>query len=335
MTFTKLGRSNASVSKICLGTMHFGSSASEEESFRIMDLALESGINFFDTADIYGGSGGWGRSEEIIGNWLSQGAGRRDRVFLATKVYWYDQEAESWPNVEVGISSYKVKKNVAASLKRLKTDHIDLYQVHHIDRTVTAQEFWSTFELLRTNGDIHYVGTSNFPGWGLATFQQAALQRGNLGIVSEQHMYNLFCRYPELEVLPAALRYGIGVIVYMPLGGGLLTGNRSPKAGTRTADVSEEYGIDLQSNNQLDEFSKVCKDIGEEERNVAIAWVLSNPAVNSAIVGIRTVEHLKGVLRAAELELGAETIDRLNAIFDINVSRSLRNNEPAPEAYAW
>jgi len=335
MEYTKLGRSNASVSKICLGTMHFGSSASEEESFRIMDLALESGINFFDTADIYGGSGGWGRSEEIIGDWLSQDTGKRDKVFLATKVYWYDQKAEAWPNVEVGISSYKVKKNVAASLKRLKTDHIDLYQVHHIDRAVAEQEFWGTFELLRTNGDIHYLGTSNFPGWGLAAFQQAALQRGLLGIVSEQHMYNLFCRYPELEVLPAAQRYGIGVIAYMPLGGGLLTGNRSPQAGTRTADVSEEYGIDLKNNNLLDEFSEVCNDIGEAERNVAIAWVLANPAVDCAIVGIRTVDQLKGVLRAAEINLDADTIVRLNGIFDIGSSRALRNNEPTPEAYAW
>ena len=313
--------------------MHFGPKASQEESFQIMDLALERGINFFDTADIYGDT--WGQSEEIVGRWLAQGGGRREKIVLATKVYWYDTAGEYWPNKEWGISAYKVRKHAEDSLKRLQTDHIDLYQVHHIDRIVSEEEFWGSFEILRNSGKISYVGTSNFPGWGLAAFQQAALNRGLLGIVSEQHMYNLFCRYAELEVLPAASRFGIGVLSYMPLAGGLLSGNRNAEANSRTAGVVQEYGIDLQNNSRLDEFSKLCKEIGEEERNVAIAWVLANPAVSSAIVGIRKVEHLEGVLRAAEITLSPEIYDRLNTIFSINSGRQLRNNLPNPESYAW
>ncbi|MBT3273654.1 MAG: aldo/keto reductase [Spirochaetales bacterium] len=333
MKYGKLGRTNTTVSKICLGTMHFGSGADEDESFRIMDCALDNGINFFDTADIYGPT--WGRSEEIIGKWLNQRKEVRDKIVLATKVYWYDQNGPEWPNLGHGVSMFKVRKNLEASLTRLQTDHIDLYQVHHIDREVSEEEWWNTFDLIRIQGLISYIGTSNFPGWGLAQFQQAALKRGLLGIVSEQHMYNLFCRYPELEVLPAAQRFGIGVLAYMPLGGGLLTGNRTPEKGTRTASVAEEYGIDLSSNNLLDQYSAVCKEIGEEERNVAIAWTLAHPAVSSAIVGIRKVEHLEGILRAAEIRLEQEVIDKLNSIFTTMSGRPLRNNLETPEAYAW
>ena len=333
MEYVNLGRTNTLVSKICLGTMHFGSGADEVESFRIMDCALEHGINFFDTADIYGSV--WGESEEIIGRWLAQGGGRRDRIVLASKVYWYDQKSPEWPNIGPGVSSYKVKKNLSDSLRRLQTDLIDLYQVHHIDRYIGVDEWWNTFDLIRCQGYIHYLGTSNFPGWGLAQFHQAAGQRGLLGIASEQHMYNLFCRYPELEVLPAAQRFGIGVLAYMPLAGGLLTGNRRPATGTRTAAVSKDYGIDLASNEQLDAFTALCEDLGEEPRNIAIAWVLANPAVTSAIVGVRTVSHLEGILRAAQIVIDGESYKRLNEIFTIMSGRLLRNNLATPEAYAW
>jgi aryl-alcohol dehydrogenase-like predicted oxidoreductase len=335
VTYTKLGKSNVSVSRICLGTMHFGPKTSEKDAFRIMDRAIEVGINFFDTADIYGGSGGWGRSETIIGNWLAEGGGRREKIVLATKVYWYDRDAPAWPNVEVGISSYKVRRHAEDSLRRLQTDHIDLYQVHHVDRDVADEEFWGAFEQLIGQGDVLYMGTSNFPGWALARFQMAATHRGGLGLVSEQHMYNLLCRYPELEVLPAARQYRIGVLAYMPLAGGLLTGNRRPAQGSRTAAVSSEYGVPLDQNGQLDAFSSLCRELGEEERNVAIAWTLAQPGVDSAIVGIRTLEHLEGVVRAADITLDTEILDRLNEIFDINHGRPLRPGQATPEAYAW
>jgi aryl-alcohol dehydrogenase-like predicted oxidoreductase len=334
MKYAKLGRSNLTVSRICLGTMHFGNATLEQEAFNIMDRALELGINFFDTANIYGGKGGPGRTEEIIGNWFKQGGGRRDRVVLATKVFWCMVGDQSVPNEENGISAYKVRKHAADSLRRLQTDHVDLYQVHHIDRRVSAEEFWSTFERLVDNGDVIYMGTSNFPGWGLVKFQMQALQRGFMGIVSEQTQYNLLNRIPELEVLPAALDFGIGILAYMPLAGGLLTGKKRAADGSRTRSVEQEYKLRLSENPEFAEFSALCRDIGEEEHIVAIAWTLANPAVPSAIVGVRTVEHLDGVERAAELALDQETMERLEQIFDINRGRPLQPG-PAPEAYAW
>jgi aryl-alcohol dehydrogenase-like predicted oxidoreductase len=334
MKYTKLGRSNLWVSRVCLGTMHFGGVASEEEAFKIMDRALEMGINFFDTANVYGGHGQHGLSEEIIGRWFQARPGTRDQVVLATKVYGNMVDAEI-PNQKHGISLYKVRKHAADSLRRLQTDRIDLYQVHHIDRTISPEEFWGTFENLITHGDVLYMGTSNFPGWGLAKFQLHAWQRGTTGIISEQSMYNLLCRAPELEVLPAALEFGIGVIPYMPLAGGLLTGKLRAEEGSRTGQVEKEYGISLgEQNKQIMEFSAICREIGEKETVVAIAWTLSHPAVASPIVGIRTVDQLEGLERAAELVIPAGALERLNELFNINRGRALRPG-PSPEAYAW
>ena len=248
MKYTKLGRSNLEVSRVCLGTMHFGNRTSEEEAFKIMDRALEMGINFFDTANVYGGRGNQGLSEEIIGRWFKARPGARDQVVLATKVYGAMNDS-GLPNTGGGISSYKVRMHAANSLRRLQTDRIDLYQVHHIDTTISVEEFWGTFENLINHGDVLYIGTSNFPGWGLAKFQLHAWNRGQVGIISEQSMYNLLCRAPELEVLPAALEFGIGVIPYMPLAGGILTGKLRAEEGSRTNQVENEYGISLGEQN--------------------------------------------------------------------------------------
>ena len=330
MKYAKLGRSNLMVSKICLGTMHFGGPTPEEEAFKIMDKALEMGLNFFDTANVYGGRG---KTEEIIGKWFKQGGGRRDQVVLATKVYG-NMADESIPNEARGISAYKVRKHAAASLKRLQTDHIDLYQIHHIDRDITAEEFWGTFERLIDKGDVLYMGTSNFPGWGLAKYQMQAWQRGSMGFISEQCQYNLLSRYPELEVIPAAQAFGIGLIPYMPLGGGLLTGKKKAVEGSRTHSVEQEYNLNLSGNQQFEAYSALCQKLGETEHAVAIAWVLANPAVSSAIVGVRTLAHLEGLDRAAELQLDQATMIELDKIFNINHGRPLRPG-PAPEAFAW
>lgn len=319
------------VSRVCLGTMFFGNRTPEDEAFRIMDRCLELGINFFDTANVYGPRG---TSEEIIGRWFQQDSTRRDKVVLATKVYGQMVETPG-PNEARGISAYKVRKHAADSLRRLQTDHIDLYQVHHFVRGIAPEEFWGTFDRLVADGDVLYMGTSNFTGWGLAKFQLQAWQRGSMGLVSEQTMYNLLCRAPELEVLPAAQDLGIGVIPYMPLAGGLLTGKTQAVPGSRTADLENEYGVRLgEGNTQLADFSALCRELGEKESVVAIAWTLMNPAVNSAIVGIRTVEHLDGLERAAELVLEPAVMQRLDEIFSINKGRLLRPG-PAPEAYAW
>jgi aryl-alcohol dehydrogenase-like predicted oxidoreductase len=334
MNYGKLGRSNLTISTICLGTMHFGVYASEEESFQIMDRALELGINFWDTANVYGGKGHKGRSEEIIGNWFKARPGGRDRVVLATKVYNPMQET-AVPNDERGISAYRVRRDVADSLRRLQTDHLDLYQVHHFDRGVALEEFWGTFDRLVAGGDVLYMGTSNFPGWGLAKFQMFARQRGSLGLVSEQTQYNLLNRAPELEVLPAAHDLGIGVLAYMPLAGGLLTGKLRTEEGSRTRSVESEYGISIgPDNTQLAGFSELCRQLGEPEHVVATAWTLQHPAVAAAIVGVRTVRQLEGLERAAALQLDAATRQRLEDLFSINRGRPLQPG-PAPEAYAW
>lgn len=332
MKYSKLGRSNMSVSKICLGTMHFGGYTSEEEAFRIMDKCLEMGINFFDTANVYGGASGRGASEEIIGRWFQQGNGRREQTVLATKVYGQMTNTPS-ANEGAGVSSYKVRQHAADSLRRLQTDRIDLYQIHHIDRDISLEEFWTTFGRLINDGDVLYMGTSNFPGWGLAKYQMYAWQQGMVGFVSEQPQYNLLNRYPEMEVIPAAREFGIGIIPYMPLAGGLLTGKIKSNAGSRTEQVEHEYGMTV-DNQQFADFNAFCAEIGEAPFVVAIAWTLANPAVSSAIVGVRTVEHLNGLDRASELELDTEQMARLNEIFDINKGRPLRGSE-APFAFAW
>jgi len=332
MKYTRLGRSNLTVSRICLGTMHFGQCTTEKEAFDIMNRALDLGINFFDTANIYGGNPG--QTEEIMGKWFKQGGGRRDKVVLATKVYCCMVGDQSMPNETNGISAHKVRRHLGDSLRRLQTDHIDLYQVHHIDRRISGEEFWGTFERLLDKGDILYVGTSNFPGWELAKFQMMAQQRGLLGIVSEQTQYNLLNRVPELEVIPAARDFGIGILPYMPLAGGLLTGKKQIVAGSRTSSVGKEYNMSLSGNQQFEEFAKLCREIGEKEHVVAIAWTLANPAVSSAIVGIRTPSHLDGIERAAEVALDQEVMRRLGDIFSINYGRRLQPGE-APEAYSW
>ncbi len=333
MTYAKLGRSNLSVSRLCLGTMHFGSRATQKESFAIMDRAVDAGINFFDTANVYGGSAGPGKTEEIIGSWFAQGGGRREKVVLATKVFG-TMGASPGPNEEAGISAYKVRRQIADSLRRLHTDHIDLYQVHHIDRRISGEEFWGTFEGLVSRGEVTYVGTSNFPGWGLAKFQMLATHRGFLGIVSEQAQYNLLNRIPELELIPAAKEFGIGLLPYMPLAGGLLAGKRKSDPGSRTSAVESEYKMKVEGNQQLAAFSELCRSIAEDEPVVAIAWTLANPATSSAIVGMRSVENLDGVLRATELRLDDETMRRLDEIFDVNHGRPLQKGD-APKAWAW
>lgn len=335
MKYTKLGKSGMTVSKVCLGTMHFGGRTPEDEAFKIMDKALEMGINFFDTANVYGGEGGKGKSEEIIGKWFQSRSGNRDQVVLATKVY-NPMIPGDVPNEDRGISAYKVRKHVNDSLRRLQTDRIDLYQVHHYDRHVTPEEFWGTFERVINDGKVLYMGSSNYPGWGLAKFQMHALQRGSMGFISEQSMYSLLCRAPELEVFPAAEDFGIGIIPYMPLAGGILTGKTASVQGSRTAAVEGEYGIYLgDTNEQLKAFTALCDEIGEKVHVVAIAWTLAQRAVASPIVGARTLEHLEGLDRAAELELDAETLAKLDKIFDINRGRPLQTGKPAPEAYAW
>lgn len=323
MEYTHLGRLGLKVSRLCLGTMNFGPETSQEDSFIIMDRALEHGINFFDTANVYGRSKGVGATETIVGNWFARGDGRREKVVLATKVYG---EMGEWPN-ESRLSALHIRKACEASLKRLQTDHIDLYQMHHVYREATWDEIWQAFEGLVQQGKVLYVGSSNFAGWQIAQANEVARARHFLGLVAEQCLYNLNDRMSELEVLPACEGYGMGVIPWSPLAGGLLGGVLGKiEGGRRAGDWVQE---DLPKyRDRIEAYEAFCAELGEEPAVVALTWVLANPVVTAPIIGPRTLEQLDGALRALELTLDEATIAKLDEIFP-------GPGGPAPEAYAW
>jgi aryl-alcohol dehydrogenase-like predicted oxidoreductase len=323
MDYTHLGRTGLSVSRLCLGTMNFGPETSEEDSFAIMDRAHEHGINFFDTANVYGWKRGEGITEQILGRWFAQGGGRRERTVLATKLYG---DMGDWPN-DGRLSALNIRRACDASLVRLQTDYIDLYQMHHVDRRTPWDEIWAAMEVLRTQGKILYVGSSNFAGWHIAQAQESARARHFLGLVSEQSIYNLVTRAVELEVLPAAQAYGLGVIPWSPLHGGLLGGVlRKEREGSRRTQGRAKDSIET-FRPQLEQYEDLCAELGEEPAHVGLAWLLSRPAVTAPIVGPRTVEQLDGALRALEIELDDKTLTRLDEIFP--------GHRTAPEDYAW
>ena len=323
MEYTHLGRLGVKVSRLCLGTMNFGPETPEPESHAIMDRALELGFNLFDTANVYGRRKGVGATETIIGNWFAKGDGRRDKVVLATKVYG---EMGRWPN-ESRLSALAIRRACEESLRRLQTDHIDLYQMHHIYRPADWDELWQAFETLVQQGKLLYVGSSNFAGWHIARANETAKHRSFLGLVSEQCLYNLNDRMSELEVLPACESYGMGVLPWSPLAGGLLGGTLEKASTGRRAskDVQEEIE---QSRDKLEAYEKLCADLGEKPADVALAWLLANPVVTAPIIGPRTMEQLDGALRALEITLDERTMRALDRIFP-------GPGGPAPEAYAW
>lgn len=325
MQYTKLGRSGLRVSRLCLGTMNFGVDTDEKESFRILDAALDAGINFIDTANIYGWGENAGRTEEIIGKWFKQGDGRRERTVLATKVYGDMSDAHDGPNREAGLSAYKIRRHLEGSLKRLQTDHIELYQMHHVDRSVNWNELWGAFETAASQGKIGYIGSSNFAGWDIAVAQGEAKARGSIGLVSEQHKYNLLCRLPELEVLPASQALGLGVIPWSPLDGGLLAGNHRRKDGGRRSGDSKRLE---QHRDKLEAFAAFCDELGEPEDLVSLAWLLANPAVTAPIIGVRTLDQFERSLRAVEITLDESALKRIDEIFP-------GPGGDAPRAYAW
>jgi aryl-alcohol dehydrogenase-like predicted oxidoreductase len=323
MEYTHLGRTGLLVSRLCLGTMNFGPQTTETDSFAIMDKALELGINFFDTANVYGWKLGEGITEQIVGRWIAQGGGRREKIVLATKVY---NEMGKWPN-ESKLSALHIRKACEDSLRRLKTEHIDLYQMHHIDRATPWDEIWQALELLVQQGKVVYVGSSNFAGWHITRAQEAAKARHFLGLVSEQSLYNLNARMIELEVIPAVKAYGMGLIPWSPLGGGLLGGVLAKIESGRRAGQGVKETLEKQRP-QIEAYEAHCKQLGEEPANVALAWLLHNPAVTAPIIGPRTLDQLAGSIRPLELKLSEETIKKLDEIFP-------GPGGEAPEAYAW
>lgn len=332
MKYTYLGRTGMKVSRLCLGTMNFGTRTSQEESFKIMDRALDLGINFFDTADVYGANatGYHGLTEEIIGKWFAQGNNRRERVILSTKVYNEMDNTIEGVNDAPGISAYKIYRHLDASLQRLQTDHVELYQMHHIDSRINWDEIFGAFENVIQNGKAYYVGSSNFGARHLAYARAAADKRHFLGLVSEQHKYNLLCRLPELEVLPAAQELGMGVLTWSPLGGGLLADHLLDGTNLESHSKRAELvkNMSLEQHNQLQRYADLCKELGESESNVSIAWILSNPAITAPVIGPRTVEQLENIVHALEINLTPDVLAELDDIFP-------GPGGSAPEAYAW
>jgi aryl-alcohol dehydrogenase-like predicted oxidoreductase len=335
MEYTHLGRSGLSVSRLCLGTMNFGSLTPPDEAHAIMDHAHELGINFFDTANTYGRAqsppgqvarnershAGW--TEEILGDWFAQGGSRRERTVLATKLYG---DMGTWPN-EGKLSALNIRRACDASLRRLRTDYIDLYQMHHIDRGTPWEEIWQAMEVLVTQGKILYVGSSNFAGWHIARACETARQRGFLGLVSEQSLYNLMTRVIELEVLPAAISYGVGVIPWSPLEGGLLGGVLKSEREGRRRLAGRAKELVERRRDRIEAYEELCDKLGEEPANVALAWLLHQGGVTGPIIGPRTLEQLDGAQRALTLKLDDDVLARLDEIFP--------RYKPAPEHYAW
>ena len=328
MQYTHLGRTGLEVSKLCLGTMNFGPWTNEADSCTMMDAALDAGINFFDTANRYGVWGGTagshhGHTEEIIGRWFQQGGGRREKTVLATKLYG---AMGDWPN-EGKLSALNIKRACEASLKRLQTDYIDIYQMHHVDRDTPWEEIWQGMEQLVREGKILYVGSSNFAGWHIAKANEAARRRNFMGLVSEQSKYSLSERTVELEVVPACEDYGVGLIPWGPLDGGLLGGVLAKIEGGRRASAGMQQRIEA-VRPQIEAYERFCAEIGEQPADVGLAWLLHNPVVTAPIIGPSNLGQLSGSLRALEIELTVEQLQRLDEIWP-------GPGGPAPEAYAW
>ena len=323
MEFTSFGRTGLRVSRLCLGTMNFGARTDEGESFAIMDRALEGGVNFFDSANVYGAKPGEGITEQIVGRWFAQGAGRRERVVIATKVYGNMGEG---PN-DARLSALHIRRACEESLRRLQTDHIDLYQMHHIDRRTPWPEIWQAMEQLVREGKVIYVGSSNFAGWQIAQANAAASLRNFLGLVSEQSLYNLTARTVELEVLPACQAHGLGVLPWSPLAGGLLGGVLGSEEGVRRRTDYVSRQLD-RHRDQVKRYEELCRGLGEPPANVALAWLLAQPAVTAPIVGPRTQQQFEESLRALEVRLDDAQLADLDEIWP-------GPGGAAPEAYAW
>ncbi|MFC4910171.1 aldo/keto reductase [Actinomadura gamaensis] len=328
MEYTTLGRTALRVSRLCLGTLNFGPRVDRDGSHALMDRALDHGVNLFDTADNYGWQIHRGHTEEILGSWFARGGGRREKVVLGTKVF---SEMESWPN-NGGLSARHIIAGCEDSLRRMRTDWIDLYQMHHVDRSAPWDEVWQAMEVLTAQGKIRYAGSSNFAGWHLSAAQEAAARRGFLGLVSEQCVYNLVTRHVEMEVIPAAQAYGLGVLVWSPLHGGLLGGVLAKqRQGTAVKSAQGRATVALRTlASEVAEYEDLCAELGEDPARVGLAWVLSRPGVTAPVIGPRTAEHLEEAVAALDLRLSDAVLERLDALFP-----PVGNGGPAPEAWCW
>jgi len=334
MQYAFLGRSGMRVSRLCLGTMNFGPRVEEKDAHALMDRALELGINFFDTADAYGPTHlnpalYNGYCEEIIGRWFALGGNRREHTVLTTKCGMkMPSNTTDGPNDELGYSAYRIRKHVDASLSRLQTDHIDVHMMHHIDYRTGWDEVWETYGALIAQGKVTYAASSNFGARHLCWAQQAAEERGMYGLVAEEHKYHLLCREPELEVLPACQEMGIGVVTYHPLWEGMWSGHMLETTSGGQRGYAMRQKIKPEHLEKLERYAKLCDEIGESMPTVTYAWLLSNPAVTSIIIGPRTMEQLESSVRATEITLDDEVLAKIDEIYP-------GMGGSAPKAYAW
>jgi aryl-alcohol dehydrogenase-like predicted oxidoreductase len=234
-------------------------------------------------------------------------------------------ELDGWPNTN-RVTALHIRRACDASLQRLQTDYIDILQMHHIYRPAPWEEIWEAFDVLKTQGKILYVGSSNFAGWHIAQANEATARRNSLGLVTEQSKYSLLQREIELEVGPAAEAYGVGVIPWSPLAGGILGGVIKTQEGARRLNDQSKLTIE-KHRDQLTKWEDLCEEMGEKPADVALAWTLSKSFVTAPIIGPRTIEQLDGSLRALEIEITSEINEKIDAIFP--------GFKTAPEHYAW
>ena len=324
MQYTTLGRTALEVSRLCLGTMNFGGWTPEEDSFAIMDRSLELGINFFDSANVYGGTAGKGATETIVGNWFAQGEGRRDQVVLATKVYGSMGEGRN----DGKLSARHIMHACHESLRRLQTDYLDLYQMHHVWRAAPWEEIWQAMDRLVDQGKVLYVGSSNFAAWNIMQANEHARLRNRLGLVCEQSLYNLNARTIELEVIPACRDQGVGVIPWSPLSAGLLGGILAEEAPDGRRGHATTRKRLAEKRETLVAYEGFCRDQGERPADVALAWLLANDVVTAPIIGPRTMDQLDSSMRCLDVVLDDAALARLDVIFP-------GPGGQAPEAYAW
>lgn len=314
MEYRSLGRTGVKVSPICLGCMMFGQRTSPDESYRIIDRALEGGINFIDTANVYA----HGRSEEATGEALKRN-GKRQRVVLATKVH--GPMTEDDPN-SGGNSRRHIVEQCEESLRRLQTDYIDLYQIHRPQPDIPIDETLRGLDDLIRSGKVRYIGTSTFAAWQLVESLWASKEYGLNRFDCEQPPYNLLDRRVERELLPMARTFGIGIIPWSPLAGGLLTGkyrrNETPPADSRFADVATNSMRQQRMNEQLFDVLDALTPLAESKRvsvsQLAIGWCMQQPGVTSAIIGPRTMEQLEDNLGALDVAFTSEELQRIDDV---------------------
>jgi aryl-alcohol dehydrogenase-like predicted oxidoreductase len=314
MEYRPLGRTGVKVSPLCLGAMMFGAwgNPDHDESVRIIDRALDAGINFIDTADVYSR----GESEEIVGKALS--GGKRDNVILATKVHGTMGDD---PN-QFGNTRRWIVREVEDSLRRLGTDWIDLYQIHRPEADTDIDETLGALSDLVHQGKVRYIGSSTFPASQIVEAQWAAERRGRERFVCEQPPYSILVREVEKDVLPTAQRYGMGVIPWSPLAGGWLTGRyrvgQEVPTSRRAERIPARFDMSLPGNQRkleaADALARLAEETGITLIELALAFVIRHPAVTAAIIGPRTMQHLESQLGAAEVELSDAVLDRIDEI---------------------